>query len=166
MNFLAFSQDLSEEVKDNRSIGMYLEGCYSGGFSTTGVGFTFLNEMLKLQVNYFPHVPAGSVSDISGWALGAKTIGAYDFSYYKTFLTASIGPGVGLTNFFMNNYYFVPSLFLQWEFIKINMSYSNQNWNLFNKFSLYTEPQFYFIRNDEAWHIPFALGLGFRVSIF
>jgi len=160
------NKHLSEEVKDNGNIGMYLERCYSGVFSTAGVGFTLLNEMLKLQVIYFPYVPAGAISDISGWALGTKIIGAYNFSYYRTFLKTSIGLGVGLTHFFMNNYYFVPSVFLQWEFIKVDMLYLNQNWNIFNKFSLYAEPQLYFIRNNETWHTPIALGLGFRVGIF
>jgi hypothetical protein len=165
--FLGFTQNISADVEqDKRKIGIYIEWCYSGGFSTAGVGFTFLNEMLKLQVNYFPHVPAGSISDISGWALGTKMIVSYNLSYYETFLTTSIGPGVGFTYFFMNKHYFVPSVFLQWEFISIDMSYLFQNWKYFSTFSLFTEPQFYFIRNNESWHTPFALGLGFRTSIF
>ena len=172
INIITFSQNIfAEDVQDNtnsgnnRKIGMYIEGEFTGGLNASvGLGFTFFNEMLKLQINIFPFVPKGSISDVNGGGVGIKIIGAYNFT------NSSIGLGAGFTNFFMNKYYPTPSAFFQWEFMKIDISDHYQNRNKSRLFSLFLEPHVYFIPiNDDneqlTWSISPTVGLGFKASL-
>ena len=169
VNYAVFSQDLTEE--NNRNYGMFFDGGFTGGVNLSiAIGFTFLDEMLKFQLNYFPYIQAGQISQSSGWGLGTKIIGAYNFNYYETFLSTSVGLGFELTHFFMDSYYLVPSIFGQWEFIKIDFSYHFENMNYFHKLSFFVQPQLWFIplknTDENSWHTPFTIGFGGRISLF
>jgi len=79
LHITVFSQSISADFKQNKldeknnnNFGMYFAGVYAGPASTVGVGFTFFDEMLKLQVNAFPYVPSGQISPVSGWAIGTN----------------------------------------------------------------------------------------------
>ena len=162
----AFTQNNNTET--NRNLGMYIGSSYGPGLNWSfAIGFSFFDEMLKFQINFYPNVPSGQNWENSGFGISAKAIGAYNFSYYESFLTTSLGLGFEVGYFVGDYNSFVYTLSPMWEFIKIDMSHLNQNWRYLNTFSMFVEYAFIAIADPiTSWRFATRPIFGSRLSLF
>jgi hypothetical protein len=157
--------------------GLYVDVNVLGGLNfTTGLGLTFFDDNVKLQVQA-GQAPSGRYS---GWIFGGKVLAniwTQNMSKYWgfdwEFWTMSLTLGAAFNYFQMEEGEtpLVMGEFLgQWEIIKADMSYLFPNWKYFKSLSLYTEPGIWFapsdVSSDEAWRTKFTIGFGFRASLF
>jgi hypothetical protein len=158
--------------------GLYLDTSFLGSVNwTTGLGLTFFDDNVKVQVNV-SNVPPGRYS---GWAFGGKilaniynkNIGDW-FGLDWMFWRSSIVIGAHFSYFLMEegeNPLWMSEFLGQWEVIKADMSYFFPKWKYFKSLSFYTELGVWFAPSDvtydpNAWRVRPTIAFGGRVNLF
>jgi hypothetical protein len=158
--------------------GLYFDNSFLGGLNwTTGLGLTFFDDNVKVQVNV-SQAPSGRYS---GWAFGGKILAniynknigdwfGLDWMFWRT----SIVLGAHFSYFLMEEGetpLWMGQFLGQWEVIKADMSYFFPKWKYFKSLSFYMEPGIWFAPSDvtydpNAWRTLFVIGFGVRINLF
>ncbi|NCN04291.1 MAG: hypothetical protein GW949_01545 [Spirochaetales bacterium] len=169
--------------------GMYLDGQFGGlTYWKIGLGLTFFDENVKLQANFGvgPRTTSdGEPARLSGYFIGGKllanlfslpfesflgpdwswlsmnvALGA-DFSYISLYDPIVVeNPGGGVLR--EEPGVVLSAIVLQIEFPRIRVP----NLTSFHTYSLYTEPQIWFIPSDVSPSIAAKLTFGLRIGLF
>jgi hypothetical protein len=128
-----------------------------------GLGLTFFDDNVKLQAQV-GNAPAGR---FSGTLVGGKllaNVARLPFSYFfgpdLDFLSASLAVGANFS-YFADVDLVVGGIVGQLEFPIVD----NDAWRVFNRYSLYTEAQLWFISSDVEGGTEAKLSFGLRVQL-
>lgn len=147
----------------------FIQGLYTDfhflGASTwdVGIGLTFFDQNVKLQ-GQFGYAPPGR---FSGLVVGGKllaNVANFPFSYWfgpdYDFLSASLALGANFS-YFSTEGLVLGGIVGQLEFPIVQ----NSAWRAFNRYSLYTEGQLWFISSDVQGGTEMKLSFGLRVQL-
>jgi len=161
--------------------GLYFDGMLWGGLIwSAGVGFTFFDDNVKVQVQA---ARAPQDTRFSGMVFGGKILGnvwaqnlARWFGPNWGFWKTSVALGANFSYFLMDegeNPLWMSEVLGQWEIIKMDMGFFMPKWKYFKSFSIYVEPGFWLGSSDvdismdtNALNIIPRIGFGMRWSLF
>jgi hypothetical protein len=158
--------------------GLYLDASFLGGTTwSTGLGLSFFDNNVKLQVQFGQAPPGGRYSgNVFGTKLIANVANVpfdYFFGPDWSFFSMTFGVGANFSWFTMEEGeqpLMMSAVLAQWEFAKVDLSYAFPKWKYMKTVSLYVEPVLWFapsdVSGDEVARAVFRLTFGARISLF
>ncbi|MDR2478011.1 MAG: hypothetical protein LBD48_01715 [Treponema sp.] len=163
--------------------GLYLDAKVFGAtWFDVGLGLTLFKDNVRFQAQ-FGLAPGNGVEDL--FATGGRFIGQvygfkllanifylpfdYLFGPDWAFYSWRVALGVNFSYFTMGdgrNPAWIGAIVGQWEFANIDLQFFYPNWKYFHNFSLYFEPEFWFISSDVQASTEFRATLGLRWNFF
>ncbi len=157
--------------------GMYVDANAMGiPYLDAGVGFTFFDDNVRLQAQY-GRTPEGQ--RFSGQVIGGKllaNVASIPFSTFFgpdwEFLSANLALGANFSYILLDNPdqmeasdapgVVLSAVLAQFEFPRIDI----EGWDVFNSYSLYTEPEVWFVPSDVEPAIEARMSFGLRIGLF
>ena len=155
--------------------GMYLDAHALGvTYADIGIGFSFFDDNVRLQAQYGITPPG---QRFSGQVIGGKLLANIASVPFSTllgpdweFLSANFALGANFSYIALSEPLpgsdapgvVLSAIVAQLEFPRFDIS----GWNAFNSYSLYTEPQLWFVPSDVEPSIEARLTFGLRIGLF